>query len=129
MAMNKMSEANKEIVVLSEKEHILLRPTLFVGSVKPTDEKIPLIGKEGIIIEEKSISVGMYKILNEAIDNALDEAKRMKGKMKSIEIKVDSKTNTISVRDTGNGFHKGASINSTTGKTNIETAFSQLRSG
>ena len=124
-----LKEDQKEIVVLSEKSHLLMRPTIYIGSVKPTDEKIPIIGKSGIIIEEKSISVGMYKILNEAIDNALDESKRMKGKMDSITIKVNSKTNSISVKDTGNGFYKGASINSSTGKTNIETAFSQLRSG
>jgi DNA gyrase/topoisomerase IV subunit B len=122
-------ESNKEIVVLSEKSHLLLRPTIYIGSVKPTDEKVPVIKKEGIVIEEKSVSVGMYKILNEAIDNAVDEAKRMKGKMETITVKVNSKTNAISVRDTGNGFYKGASINQSTGKTNIETAFSQLRSG
>lgn len=124
-----MKETQKEIVVLSEVSHILLRPTIYIGSVKPTDEKVPIIKKDGIIIEEKSVSVGMYKILNEAIDNSVDEAKRMKGKMESITIKVNSKTNAISVRDTGNGFYKGTSINQSTGKTNIETAFSQLRSG
>ena len=124
-----MSGKNKEIVVLSEKSHLRLRPSIYIGSVKPTDEKVPIIRNGKIISEEKSISVGMYKILNEAIDNAMDEAKRMKGKMERIEIRVDSKTNSISVRDTGNGFYNGASINPTTGKTNIETAFSQLRSG
>ena len=122
-------EPNKEIVVLSEKQHLLLRPTIYIGSVKPTDEKVPIIKNEKIIIEEKSLSVGMYKILNEAIDNAIDEAKRMRGKMESVTIRVNSKTNLISVKDTGNGFYKGASINQSTGKTNIETAFSQLRSG
>ena len=124
-----MDETRKEIVVLSEKKHLLLRPTIYIGSVKPTDEKVPIIKNGKITFEEKSISVGMYKILNEAIDNSMDEGKRMKGKMERIEIRVNSKTNGISVKDTGNGFYKGASINSATGKTNIETAFSQLRSG
>jgi DNA gyrase/topoisomerase IV subunit B len=124
-----MGETRKEIVVLSEKNHLLLRPTIYIGSVKPTDEKVPIIKNGKITFEEKSISVGMYKILNEAIDNSMDEGKRMKGKMERIEIRVNSKTNRISVKDTGNGFYKGASINLATGKTNIETAFSQLRSG
>jgi DNA gyrase/topoisomerase IV subunit B len=61
-------ESSKEIVVLSEREHILLRPTVYVGSVKSTDEKVPLVRQERIIYEEKPISVGMYKILNEVID-------------------------------------------------------------
>lgn len=124
-----IEDKSKEIVVLSEKRHILLRPTIYIGSVSPTDEKIPLIKDGKIVIEEKTISIGMYKILNEAIDNAMDEAKRMKGKMEVISVGVEPKTNKIWVRDTGNGFYKGASINFTTGKTNIETAFSQLRSG
>jgi DNA gyrase/topoisomerase IV subunit B len=122
-------ESNKEIVVLSEREHILLRPTVYVGSVKSTDEKVPLIRSERLIYEEKPISVGMYKILNEVIDNSVDEAKRMKGKMKSITISVNSKTNSASIKDTGNGFFKGTSINKDSGKTNIETAVSMLRAG
>jgi DNA gyrase/topoisomerase IV subunit B len=122
-------ESNKEIVVLSEREHILLRPTVYVGSVKSTDEKVPLIRSERLIYEEKPISVGMYKILNEVIDNSVDEAKRMKGKMKSIKISINSKTNSASIKDMGNGFFKGTSINKDSGKTNIETAVSMLRAG
>ncbi len=122
-------ESSKEIVVLSEREHILLRPTVYVGSVKSTDEKVPLVRQERIIYEEKPISVGMYKILNEVIDNSVDEAKRMKGKMKTITISISPKTNSATIKDTGNGFFKGTSINKDSGKTNIETAVSMLRAG
>jgi DNA gyrase/topoisomerase IV subunit B len=44
---------NKEIVVLSEKEHIRARPTVYVGSVKPTDEKIPIIRNGRIFTVEE----------------------------------------------------------------------------
>jgi len=121
--------ANKEIKVLSEREHILLRPTVYVGSVKPTDEKVPVIRNNTLFIESKKISVGMYKLFDEVFSNALDEAKRMKGKMKNIGIWVHSKDNSISISDTGNGFYKGTEINKVSGKTNIETAVSQLRAG
>ena len=121
--------SNKEIKVLSEREHILLRPTVYVGSVKPTDEKTPIIRNNKIFIESKKLSVGMYKLFDEVFSNALDEAKRMNGKMKSIHIEVSTKDNSISVRDTGNGFYKGTDINKVSGKTNIETAVSQLRAG
>ena len=125
-----MSKAvNKEIVVLSEKEHIRARPTVYVGSVKPTDEKIPIVRSGRIFIDPKSISVGLYKLFDEVISNSIDEAKRMKGKMKLITIKVDSKRNAISIRDTGNGFHKGASKHKISKLSNIETAVSQLRAG
>ena len=121
--------SKKEIQVLSEREHILLRPTVYVGSVKPTDEKVPIIRNNTLFIESKKISVGMYKLFDEVFSNALDEAKRMKGKMKTIGIWVHSKDNKISISDTGNGFYKGTEINKVSGKTNIETAVSQLRAG
>jgi len=125
-----MSKAvNKEIVVLSEKEHIRARPTVYVGSVKPTDEKIPIIREDKIVIDSKSVSVGLYKLFDEVISNSIDEAKRMKGKMKLITIKVDSKRNSISVKDSGNGFHKGAAKHKISKLSNIETAVSQLRAG
>lgn len=121
--------SKKEIKVLSEREHILLRPTVYVGSVKPTDEKVPIIRNNTLFIESKKISVGMYKLFDEVFSNALDEAKRMNGKMKDIRISVNSKDNSVSIMDTGNGFYKGTEINNVSGKTNIETAVSQLRAG
>jgi DNA gyrase subunit B len=120
---------SKEIVVLSEKDHIRLRPTIYIGSVKPTDEKIPIIRNGSIFVENHPISVGMYKLLDEAVSNAIDEAKRMNGKMKSITISIDSSENSVKVRDTGNGFYNGIKKNKISGVSNIETAVSMLRSG
>lgn len=121
--------SKKEIKVLSERDHILLRPTVYVGSVKPTDEKVPIIKDEKLYVEQRTISVGMYKLFDEVFSNSLDEAKRMGGKMQKITISIDSSKNSVSIKDTGNGFYKGTEINSTSGKSNIETAVSQLRAG
>ena len=119
----------KEIVVLGDRDHLVLRPTVYVGSVKPSEEKVPLIKDGRVYIQTKNISVGMYKLFDEVFSNSLDEAKRMGGKMKSISVSVDSEKNEITVRDTGDGFYKGTSINKTSGKTNIETAVSMFRAG
>jgi len=124
-----MSDNNKQIRVLSEKDHVRQRSHVYVGPVIKTEEKIPIIKNGYIYIESKELSIGMYKILNEIIDNSLDEAKRMKGKMKKIQISVDSLSNVVKVSDTGNGFYKGASINKDSKRSNIETAVSMLRSG
>lgn len=121
--------SKKEIKVLSERDHILLRPTVYVGSVKPTDEKVPIIKDGKLYVEQRTISVGMYKLFDEVFSNSLDEAKRMGGKMKKITIDIDSAKNSVCIKDTGNGFYKGTEINSTSGKSNIETAVSQLRAG
>lgn len=119
----------KEIVVLGDRDHLVLRPTVYVGSVKPSEEKVPLIKDGRVYIQTKNISVGMYKLFDEVFSNSLDESKRMSGKMKSISISVDSEKNEITVRDSGDGFYKGTSINKTSGKTNIETAVSMFRAG
>lgn len=124
-----MEEKNKQIRVLSEKDHVRQRSHVYVGSVVETEEKIPIIKNNTIYIEPREISIGMYKILNEIIDNSLDEAKRMKGKMEKIKISIDSKSNRVKVTDTGNGFYKGSSINKDSNRSNIETAVYMLRSG
>jgi hypothetical protein len=64
--MNKRKEAkvtgNKEIIALSEYEHVLLRPTMWIGSVERTDEKTQIVepdetGKHGkIVVKPKVIS-------------------------------------------------------------------------
>ena len=128
MSLNKKKNT-KEIIALSDFEHVKIRPQMYVGSTDLSDEKVPII-KEGKLHEEiKSISVGFYKLFNEILDNSIDEAKRMKGKMKSIKISIDSSTNKITIEDSGNGFYNGTAINTKTGINNIETAMTQLRSG
>jgi DNA gyrase/topoisomerase IV subunit B len=124
-----MSESNKEIVSLSDHEHVLLRPTMYVGSVDISEEETPVIREGKVVYETRLISVAFYKMFNEILDNAIDEAKRMNGKMKSITVDIDSKINRVSIEDTGGGFYKGTDLNKKTGVTNIETAMSQLRAG
>jgi len=99
--MTKKNEGSKEIVVLEEHEHILLRPTMYVGSVIPSEERIPLIKNGRIHMENQEISIGFYKMFHEVLDNAIDEAKRMKGKMPLVRVDVDSTTNQVTVKDTG----------------------------
>jgi DNA gyrase/topoisomerase IV subunit B len=121
--------SSKEIVALDDWEHILIRPQMYVGSIDPAEERIPVIKDGKIYMETREISIGFYKMFHEILDNAVDEAKRMRGKMKLIEVVVDSSTNRVSVRDTGEGFQNAERKNSKTGKTNVETAMSRLRAG
>jgi DNA gyrase/topoisomerase IV subunit B len=126
---------SKEIVALSDFEHVLHRPTMYIGSVERSDEKVQIIevdegGKTGRITEKsKVISVGFYKMLNEIVDNSFDEAKRMKGAMPKIRVEINSKNNQVKVTDTGGGFINAEKPNSKTGLSNVETALSMLRAG
>ena len=81
-----MADNSKEIIALSDFEHVIERPTMYVGSVKASEEKISIVKAGRIVVEQKEISVGFYKLINEILDNAVDEAVRLKGKMKSIRV-------------------------------------------
>lgn len=123
---------NKDIDVLTDYEHILKRPNMYIGPVDPFEDKIPIIENNLIIKKNKTFSIGMYRLFEEVIDNAIDEAKRcyhLKTPMKKIIVNVNSKTNMIAVTDTGQGFKNGTHINKKSGLTNIETALTHLRAG
>ena len=123
------SKVNKTIEVLTDFEHIIKRPTMYVGSVKRSEEMVPIIGDGFIKSVTKEHSVGMYKLFDEVFANSVDEAKRMQTPMKKIIVEVSSKENSISITDTGDGFTNGSTINKKSGMSNIETAVSMLRAG
>jgi topoisomerase IV subunit B len=127
--MAKKEASKKQVIALTDDEHVLHRPTMYIGSIEPTEDKIPIVRDGELVNVSKRISVGFYKMMNEIVDNAFDEAKRLKGKMKKIEVYFDSKTNRVTVNDYGEGFFNGTDINSKTGINNIETAMTELRAG
>ena len=95
-----MNKVNKTIEVLTDFEHIIKRPTMYVGSVKRSEEILPIIGDGFIKSVTKEHSIGMYKLFDEVFANSVDEAKRMQSPMKKITVEVSSKENSISITDT-----------------------------
>lgn len=127
--MNKETKTNKEIVALSDVEHCRMRPTMYVGAVEELEEEVRYIEDGLLKLKRKNISVGFYKLLDEIVDNAFDEAKRMQNKMKLITVEFNSKLNRVTVTDTGNGFLNASQKNRKTKLSNVETALSTLRAG
>jgi DNA gyrase/topoisomerase IV subunit B len=123
------NKVNKTIEVLTDFEHIIKRPTMYVGSVKKSEETLPIIGDGFIKAVNKEHSIGMYKLFDEVFANSVDEAKRMSTPMKTIIVEIDSKDNMVSITDTGDGFTNGSTINKKSKMSNIETAVSMLRAG
>lgn len=121
------------IQALSDYEHVRIRPTMYVGQIEKTDIKAPQIETKDnetyIKRRDFEISPAFYKLYDEVLANAFDEAIRMGGKMKSISIYFDTKTREVTVIDTGNGFYMGTELNEKTNRSNIETAFTHLKAG
>ena len=91
------------IVKLSDRDHILLRPSMYVGSVD-------FVTKEEYIFEaakfvKKSVTYipGLIKIVNEIIDNSVDEAVRTDYQF-SNKIKVTLEDLFVKIEDNGRGI-------------------------
>lgn len=126
MKINQKHE--KEIIALNPFEAVRLRPQMYLGQISPVEEKIPIIS-HSLREEEKPWSPGFMHLIVEILENAFDEAKRMRGKMKEIHLEVDRETGRVTVRDTGGGFHKAASKHPKTKKSVVRTAYEELHAG
>jgi len=129
MLKTDIQKNNKEIVALSTYEALRLRPTMYIGQVSHVDEKLPLVVNGKLVSQEKSWSEGFMHLIVEILENALDEAKRCKGKMKNITVKVNLDNNEITVIDEGQGFYNAAKKHPKTKKNVVRTALEELHAG
>lgn len=134
---------NRDIQALDQHELILKRPHIYIGSVDPVSSSTPVMTEDGMMsIIKQDISVGMYKIMWEIVDNAIDELKRViyeesvrKGRRRKnprkyrVKVSLLTDSNLITVSDNGNGFKNPLMMNVKSGMINIETAYVHVGSG
>tara|TARA_Y100001973_G_C5202000_1_gene338565 strand:- start:1883 stop:3733 length:1851 start_codon:yes stop_codon:yes gene_type:complete len=101
MTKNKQKDTFK---VLSDAEHILLRPQMYIGSTSAEKVKCFVDGN----YSELSIVPGLFKIFNEVLDNSIDEFIRTNGDYANkIEVNINHNSlvgSSVSVRDNGRGI-------------------------
>jgi topoisomerase IV subunit B len=129
MSINIEQKNSKEIIALSTFEAVRLRSGMYIGQIAPVEEKLPIIVNNKLLALEKTWSIGFMHLIAEILENALDEAKRCKGKMKNITVKVNLDTNEITVIDEGLGFHHAARKHPKTKKNVVRTALEDLHAG
>jgi len=129
MAIKDTQRNSKEIIALDIFEAVRLRPGMYLGQVSMVEERIPIIRDGKLQSFDKPWSPGFMHLVVEILENALDEAKRMKGKMKNIHVTVDLDTNEVSIFDEGQGFHKANSKHPKTKKNVVRTAMEDLHAG
>ena len=129
MALKISQKHEKEIVALNIFEAVRLRPGMYLGQVSMVEERIPIIREGKLQTYDKPWSPGFMHLIVEILENALDEAKRMKGKMKNINVVVNLDTNEVTISDEGQGFHKAASKHEKTKKNVVRTAMEDLHAG
>jgi DNA gyrase/topoisomerase IV subunit B len=114
----------KDVKILTDNEHVLLRSEMYIGSVNVEKQTffVPIDNK--FVVKEIDNIPGLYKIVNEIIDNAIDEHQR--GFCKEIWVTVDTDEGVYSVEDNGRGISPSKHES---GKYVPEVLFTMLRSG
>ena len=84
---------------LTDIEHVILRPGMYIGSIKPHTATKWVLGEEKMIQRELTYNPGFLKIFDEIITNSVDESKREGSKLNTIKVTI--KNDVISVWDNG----------------------------
>tara|TARA_X000000950_G_scaffold56161_1_gene67482 strand:+ start:134 stop:3367 length:3234 start_codon:yes stop_codon:yes gene_type:complete len=92
----------KTYTKLSQIEHVLKRPGMYIGSIDKETTVMDIFNNNKIIEKEIEYSPGLYKIYDEIISNAYDEAVRNKN-VKNIYVNIID--DTISVMNDGSSVN------------------------
>jgi len=117
-----------EIVTLSQKEHVLKRPGLYLGSVNEVDESGFLFNEKTGVFEfcEYKYTPALVKVIREVIDNCIDEGLRTGWKFAN-KLTVDfGGSNPVKIRDNGRGIPFKKNKN---GDSSAKIAWCDLNSG
>ena len=90
---------DKKFQKLDDIEHVILRPGMYIGSIKPHTSNKWLINNGSVELKETTYNPGFLKIFDEIITNSVDESKRKGSKLNTIKVNVDS--NLIKIWDNG----------------------------
>ena len=86
---------------LSDIEHVLLRPGMYCGSIKPKTEDTFLLDEAGkFTLTSVTYNPAFLKIFDEIVSNSVDEHRR-NPKLSEIKVKVDQANGVVTVWDNG----------------------------
>lgn len=85
---------------LDEIEHVLVRPSIFVGSISNTRGEYWVFNGEKMVLSEVQYNPGLLKLFDEIISNSVDEHIRS-GNVKNIWVETNPLIGEIVVKDDG----------------------------
>lgn len=86
---------------LDDIDHVLQRPGMYIGSIKPHTTTKWIIEDDKMVQKELTYNPGFLKIFDEIVTNSVDESKREGSKLNTIKVSVNVETGEISVWDNG----------------------------
>ena len=81
---------------LTDTEHVLLRPSMYIGSVAIHSGDQYLYDGEKVTIEEVNYNPGFIKLFDEIVSNSVDEHRR-NPKLNEIKVTINLDSNEISI--------------------------------
>jgi len=84
---------------LDDVSHVILRPGMYIGSIKPHTSNKFLINDDKMSLSEATYNPGFLKIFDEILTNSVDEGKRDGSKLNTIKVNIEK--NRISIWDNG----------------------------
>ncbi len=125
MTTNQYTE--QDIIVLSDREHVRLRPNVVFGSTIKTTVLIPTFDDEGVYVQPVEMIPAVFKAVGEIIDNCIDEFTKLPEHNALLTVTAVPEMGTYSIADNGRGIPIG--INEQTGLYTPQVTLSMLRAG
>lgn len=97
-------KASETYVKLEQREHVLLRPDTYTGSINPTMEDHWVLTKDQTVKNQSIVHVPtLYKIFDELLVNAMDQSV-LDDTLDVIKVEINSVEGWISVMNNGKGI-------------------------
>lgn len=97
-----------QIKKLTDREHIVLRPSMYIGSVSNEQHQVTIFDGNRATLQQKTFPPGLIKIINEVIDNSVDAILKT-GVGDKIQVQITN--DTVTVSDNSTGFPLPKNIN------------------
>ena len=92
---------DKKFKKLDDIDHVILRPGMYIGSIKPHKSIKWLLDSDKMSQSEITYNPGLLKIFDEIVTNSVDESKRQESNLNTIKVTVDKNTGYINIWDNG----------------------------
>ena len=92
---------DKKFKKLDDISHVILRPGMYIGSIKPHTAIKWLVEDGRMSQRETTYNPGFLKIFDEIVTNSVDESKREGSKLNTIKVDLDRETSRITIWDNG----------------------------
>ena len=92
---------DKKFKKLDDISHVILRPGMYIGSIKPHTANKWIVEEGKMTQREITYNPGFLKIFDEIVTNSVDESKREGSKLNIIKVDLDRKTNKVTIWDNG----------------------------